>query len=32
VTVKYLFLEALAAKGYPVNLAQQPEDGRRVRK
>ncbi len=32
VTVKYLILEALAGKGYPVNLAEQPEDGRRVRK
>ncbi len=32
VTVKYLILEALAAKNFPVDLANQPEDGRRVRK
>lgn len=32
VTVKYLVLEALAEKGYPVDLANQPEDGRRARK
>lgn len=32
VTVKYLVLEALAEKGYPVDLANMPEDGRRVRK
>lgn len=32
VTVKYLVLEALAEKGYPVDLANLPEDGRRVRK
>jgi hypothetical protein len=31
VTVKYLVLEALAAKGYNVDLAAVPEDGRRVR-
>lgn len=31
VTVKYLVLEALAAKGYPVDLAAVPEDGRRIR-
>ncbi|PVM88605.1 hypothetical protein [Caulobacter endophyticus] len=32
VTVKYLVLEALAEKGYPVDLANLPEDGRRIRK
>ncbi|WP_454719131.1 hypothetical protein [Caulobacter segnis] len=32
VTVKYLVLEALAEKGYPVDLATLPEDGRRARK
>lgn len=32
VTVKYLVLEALAAKGYPVDLERQPQDGRRLRK
>lgn len=32
VTVKYLILEALAAKDFPVDLANLPEDGRRVRK
>jgi hypothetical protein len=32
VTVKYLVLEALAEKGYPVDLANLPEDGRRMRK
>ncbi|MBI1684273.1 hypothetical protein [Caulobacter hibisci] len=32
VTVKYLVLEALAEKGYPVDLANLPEDGRRARK
>lgn len=31
VTVKYLVLEALAAKGYKVDLAAVPEDGRRLR-
>ncbi len=31
VTVKYLVLEALAAKGYNVDLSVVPEDGRRVR-
>lgn len=31
VTVKYLVLEALAAKGYNVDLATVPEDGRRLR-
>lgn len=31
VTVKYLVLEALAAKGYNVDLASVPEDGRRLR-
>ena len=31
VTVKYLVLEALAAKGYNVNLSAVPEDGRRIR-
>lgn len=31
VTVKYLVLEALAAKGYEVDLAAIPEDGRRIR-
>ena len=31
VTVKYLVLEALAAKGYNVDLAAVPEDGRRIR-
>ncbi|GGL35857.1 hypothetical protein [Caulobacter rhizosphaerae] len=32
VTVKYLVLEALAEKGYPVDLANLHEDGRRLRK
>jgi len=32
VTVKYLILEALAAKNFPVDLANLPADGRRVRK
>lgn len=32
VTVKFLVLEALAEKGYPVDLATLPEDGRRARK
>ncbi len=31
VTVKYLVLEALAAKGYNVDLSIVPEDGRRIR-
>ena len=31
VTVKYLVLEALAAKGYSVDLSTVPEDGRRLR-
>ncbi len=31
VTVKYLVLEALAAKGYNVDLSVVPEDGRRIR-
>lgn len=31
VTVKYLVLEALAAKGYSVDLTAVPEDGRRLR-
>lgn len=31
VTVKYLVLEALAAKGYSVDLTAIPEDGRRLR-
>ena len=31
VTVKYLVLEALAAKGYKVDLSTVPEDGRRIR-
>ncbi|MGE7157534.1 hypothetical protein ACQKJ1_27955 [Methylorubrum rhodesianum] len=31
VTVKYLVLEALAAKGYKVDLNAVPEDGRRNR-
>lgn len=31
VTVKYLILEALAAKGYPIDLATVPKDGRRLR-
>ncbi|WP_457108805.1 hypothetical protein [Methylobacterium sp. P5_C11] len=31
VTVRYLVLEALAAKGYNVDLAAVPEDGRRLR-
>ncbi|MBV9509572.1 MAG: hypothetical protein JO303_04745 [Caulobacteraceae bacterium] len=31
VTVKYLVLEALAEKGYDVDLAAVPEDGRRLR-
>ena len=31
VTVRYLVLEALAAKGYAVDLSLVPEDGRRLR-
>lgn len=31
VTVKFLVLEALAAKGYDVDLTAIPEDGRRLR-
>jgi len=31
VTVKYLVLEALATKGYNVDLSTVPEDGRRIR-
>jgi hypothetical protein len=31
VTVKYLVLEALAEKGYEVDLSAVPEDGRRLR-
>jgi hypothetical protein len=31
VTVKYLVLEALAEKGYAVDLSAIPEDGRRLR-
>ena len=31
VTVKYLVLEALAAKGYNIDLSTVPEDGRRIR-
>jgi len=31
VTVKYLVLEALADKGYEVDLSTVPEDGRRLR-
>jgi hypothetical protein len=31
VTVKYLVLEALAAKGYDIDLSQIAEDGRRLR-
>ena len=31
VTVRYLVLEALAAKGYRVDLEAIPEDGRRIR-
>lgn len=31
VTVRYLVLEALAAKGYSVDLSAVPEDGRRLR-
>ena len=31
VTVKFLVLEALAAKGYDVDLDAIPEDGRRLR-
>ena len=31
VTVRYLVLEALAAKGYSVDLSTVPEDGRRIR-
>jgi hypothetical protein len=31
VTVKYLVLEALAAKGYKVDISAVPEDGRRIR-
>jgi hypothetical protein len=30
-TVKYLILEALSEKGYQVDLASIPEDGRRQR-
>ena len=32
VTVKYIILEALAAKGYPIDLVNLPQDGRRVKK
>ncbi len=32
VTVKFLVLEALAEKGYPIDLATLQEDGRRARK
>lgn len=31
VTVRYLILEALATKGYAIDLASVPEDGRRNR-
>jgi hypothetical protein len=31
VTVKFLVLEALAAKGYAIDLDAIPEDGRRLR-
>ena len=31
VTVKYLVMEALAAKGYDVDLSKVSEDGRRIR-
>ena len=31
VTVKYLVMEALAAKGYNIDLSQVAEDGRRLR-
>ena len=31
VTVRYLVLEALAAKGYGIDLSTVPEDGRRLR-
>ena len=31
VTVKYLVMEALAAKGYDVDLSKIAEDGRRLR-
>ena len=31
VTIKYLVLEALAAKGYDIDLSKIPEDGRRDR-
>lgn len=31
-TVKFLILEALAGKGYPVDMANTPEDGRRPRR
>ena len=31
VTVKYLVMEALAAKGYDIDLAKVAEDGRRLR-
>lgn len=31
VTVKFLVMEALAAKGYAVDLSAVPEDGRRIR-
>ena len=31
VTVRFLVLEALAAKGYGVDLSATPEDGRRIR-
>lgn len=32
VTVKYIILEALAAKGYPIDLVNLPQDGRRAKK
>lgn len=32
VTVKYIILEALAEKGYPIDLVNLPQDGRRARK
>jgi len=31
VTVRFLVLEALAAKGYGIDLSATPEDGRRIR-
>ena len=31
VTVRFLVLEALAAKGYAIDLDEIPEDGRRIR-